>query len=553
MKILNLLLIILFGSYSPLSLTLRQQKYFPAYAQSGQITASDISYLGCVGIPRTDRGGLGDEPQAYITGRIVGGNANLLLSQNRSGSSFGPWSLWEGQDPLTYSSDCDSGSSAKLTFVKNWGISSGASYDMWGGLFGKTYDASGTLVYDGGSLQDAATGIHWTAESATCCALITYALPYGQYSYSWNTVVADLTNGGTGSTNVGLNTTTVGPLRWQSGTYPFGSGFNSLGPKRAMYFVNLPDGSCGHGSSNGFTQQEDSNRGVALFGGAPCPNLSTPVGFGSARGSQTTNSGTCGGSLGPCGRSTDILSTDDYIAAYSLDNFIDGTGAITGGRPNWSTRRPAVLTKNYIPEAFTCTASGQINAEEIDWALPQYSNVGSWTAEDNSSGVAQITTADGKTGTIFLVYVSTGHGWYKTPSCTSFLRNADEIAAGGGPLWCPRHNVDSGVSVTGPNTTEFTPYLLIYSNACLNLNKLGSQPDYSCEPEWVDLQALFPTMQFAPKLNPNNGLHNSFYGRVGGMWYDVVHHNLYIEALGADHLTDFGGFLPIIQKLHIGS
>ena len=127
---------------------------------------------------------------------------------------------------------------------------------------------------------------------------------YAAYQWAWSTSITDLTTAGTGtpgSQETGLATTTIAPIRFCVGDWPFG-GSEVCGPLRANTMVHLPGGVMGIAQQRSHTQQDIKNKGPSLWGGLTYPNMSSSIAFGSVRNGNAAY------------RTTDRVATTPYIS-----------------------------------------------------------------------------------------------------------------------------------------------------------------------------------------------------------------------------------------------
>jgi hypothetical protein len=493
---------------------------------SKTFTTSNFSYVGAFRLPNT---GTISGNLISLAARRVNGELHFFLTQSN-------WAPIEFIDPGPLGYHRDYNQSTIATIYRDWSRSGGAGHPFYGGKFGSTYKGPDQRVPIGGALL---LGAHWHDISPTCCFYASYGLSYGAYSPDWHLLATDLTNPGSGPDNAGMVTTTYGPWRVESGLFP-NKGAPSFGPRRASFFLELPDGSMGHGSSHTNTQQGGANFGPSLFGGTPWPTADTPIGFGKPRGSQG-------------GRDTDLLSPDDYLAHYPMyGRFDEKTGGLTRGQPLLSARR-FVRAGDAEPYAWEHGRGGCRVPEQPEASFEinpsTNGNVGSWTQTDEIMDAAWITLGS-TSGVLFAGRVCTGHNWYSTPSCRDYgplRRNPPEIAAGGGPVYCPNHNVPPPVGVTGPVCSHYEPVFLTYSVADLMNRRKGAVPDYAPDPTSnVFLHDIDPSVQFA-------AFNELGASKIGGIYFDKTTNRLYVLAVQADYRAGPNQALPLIHVFNVSA
>ena len=379
------------------------------------ITEEDITYMGGFNIPTANS----DFAHTLIvmTGRRVSGVPHLLISQAHTGSFAGKDSFSEFIVPASSGYHVTPASANTATLYHNWGRSNSAAYDMYDGKYALSYLSSGDLVdLDGNGHTNWPLGAFFTEESSTCCLLMNWGPQYAAYQWAWSTSITDLTTPGTGTPGAqetGLATTTVAPIRFCVGDWPY-SGTEICGPMRANTMVHLPDDTMGIAQQRSHTQQDIKNKGPSLWGGLAYPNLSTSVAFGSTRNGNAAY------------RTTDKVAPDAYLSHYSLDNHTNTAGFLTGGTPAWTMRRPPHSGggfTNYSFDDYDCVDPGESsNSGEVD--PDNYSGIGTATSNDGMGGSAYV---DGtKKGFLTVAKIDVGHSWYRTRHCLDFYRDTSE-------------------------------------------------------------------------------------------------------------------------------
>ena len=260
---------------------------------------------------------------AYMSGRRVSSVNHIFLSTGCQNDTFA-FAPIEFTDPVSEGIDADYSTSSTVTdlpdgtLVTNWGLTApaGVGYNFWGddSLFVDVFQSDGTQTNYGTLGQDwLPYGMTYNDDgSGDCCFYITYGAIYGIYpdtglgpnnAFAHNMIGVEMTAQGA--------VDAFGPIRQCSGEY---GGAEQCGVSRAALHWRMPDGSMGHGGSQGATQQGSSglkvNPGPSFFRTASWPSKSGTYGWGSVRGSAAY-------------RSTDIVADTKYLAHYANDIDMD--------------------------------------------------------------------------------------------------------------------------------------------------------------------------------------------------------------------------------------
>ncbi len=195
------------------------------------------------------------------------------------------------------------------------------------------------------------------------------------------------------------------------------------------------------------------------------------------------------------------------MARMNLSRNFDGTvGTITQCRRlKKSSGTFSNGTTNYIFEGYDDCIGSSPTFGEVD--PDAYSGKGSWTQSDGGPGMVYIPGS--LSGWISTATVSIGHTWYNTPSCTNYLRTAEEIMSGGGPLSCPRHVATRPVYAAspGPNSTKMTGVMMIFNEA-----DMGASPDYSIQPaDAIYAEDFSANLKLAPNTESVEGAFRGGY------------------------------------------
>jgi hypothetical protein len=490
---------------------------------------------------------------AYMSGRRVSSVNHIFISTGCQNDTFA-FAPIEFTDPVSEGIDADYSTSSTVTdlpdgtLVTNWGLTApaGSGYNFWGddSLFGDVFQSDGTQTNYGTLGQDwLPYGMTYNDDgSGDCCFYITYGAIYGIYpdtglapnnAFAHNMIGVEMTAQGA--------VDAFGPIRQCSGAY---GGAEQCGVSRAALHWRMPDGSMGHGGSQGATQQGSSNLkvnpGPSFFRTASWPSKSGTYGWGSDRTTAAY-------------RTTDIVADTKYLAHYANDIDMD-TGIaqdnVSPFTPQTITmfKRPTLPTGTTAPTyagvACTedgggfnpycwegrCNASG--DAANIEADPRDYSGVGTWTATDGMYGGAVVTIGS-QQAFVVLAMLCTGHTWYRTFSATGCQRTAAEIAGGGGPQACPRHeDHEDAPTATGPVCTLREAALLVY-----DMDDLQATPDYDAEP----VQIIYLARQWGVK-HWFTGVGEAGAGQVvTGMWYEPTEQKIYwANYYGDMGATQFG-------------
>lgn len=131
---------------------------------------------------------------------------------------------------------------------------------------------------------------------------------------------------------------------------------------------------------------------------------------------------------------------------------------------------------------------------------------------------------------------------------TGLLQAMSTELIAGGPAWCPHHNVDSGIIVTGPASSNNEAVLLIYDPADLIAvrDSGGSIPDYSPDPlEFVFLKDLTDASGIQLCLS------GARQGQLSASYYEPISKKLYLLAPDVDLTFGSNNPLPIIHVFQV--
>ncbi len=215
---------------------------------------------------------------------------------------------------------------------------------------------------------------------------------------------------------------------------------------------------------------------------------------------------------------------------------------VTSG--NYSSALANRITLKYqndgASQSRSCTVSGKAITVHLD-------TNGGGTITSTASNVVSIVNSTGACSTLVTasLYHGPGNDVPNDGSGTVGLITQDYagqtvpsgiLILNQGPQNCPIHNVDSGVTVTGPNTTRLEQELMIYRQS-----DLGQTPDYAPSPnEVMWFHDQWPTMHF-----------QTYPGSMGGVYWDPVDRKLYVMANAADNATIPGFAKPIIHVFQV--
>jgi hypothetical protein len=118
-----------------------------------------------------------------------------------------------------------------------------------------------------------------------------------------------------------------------------------------------------------------------------------------------------------------------------------------------------------------------------------------------------------------------------------------------GPQFCTLHNVDAGVTNTGPVTNHREPALAMYSTADVLAAPTSGNPEYSLDPDnLIYLHNIDATMAFAPENSA------TFPDYISGVYFNSATNKLYVAAPFVDDTT-IGPFsrAPIIHVFSVAT
>jgi hypothetical protein len=194
---------------------------------------------------------------------------------------------------------------------------------------------------------------------------------------------------------------------------------------------------------------------------------------------------------------------------------------------------------------FSVTTSGNIITVHL---ATNGSSVVTTTANDVVTGISGNSTAN---SLVSMTVPGTGLATVDTITDAKVPGTGDEgaIIASGvmtpchGPQFCTLHNVDSGVTNTGPVTNHREPALAMYSTADVLAAPTSGNPEYSLDPDnLIYLHNIDATMAFAPENSA------TFPDYISGVYFDSATNKLYVVAPFVDDQT-WGVFIrsPIIH------
>ncbi len=248
-----------------------------------------------------------------------------------------------------------------------------------------------------------------------------------------------------------------------------------------------------------------------------------------------------------------------YRTTAAKTALIDGVTPITYDRNvaelSWETTFPganadivftAVTTNQHVtvayvdPGAINQSLSISVSSPAITVHLAT-NGVGAIT-----STAAQIKTLWDATGAATAL-ATTAFDLFGDGSAVVSAFSAELVA--GGPAYCPRHNVDSGVVVTGPASSDNKSVMLIYNTDTLTTakNSAGAIKPYSTDPESF--------LYVKDDISGASAMHTVTTGyrkeNIGPSWYEPASQKLYVMAASADSTTVPGLIMPLVHRFSV--
>lgn len=487
-----------------------------------QIVKSDVTFLGYYNLPAyVDGLQQGDFSTAYggFAIKKVGNKNRLFIAQARLGCTAGAacnGAPVEFEEPGTFDANgnCTSGagtcphttlaSGPTLTKITNWGLNDdGSAYDFFHGLTTKNFaeDLSNTLQ----TLCDGVSGNQTCSPWFTTITpngdyLASYSVDYGNQLHYSGAILVTFDNANSGGNRV---TTAYGPLVFQTPTGPNG-GLVMTGDMAARYFIHMPDGSFGWGSSdNAQTSDVYSPGGPSVMTSASWPTAATSTAY-NAR----------------------ITASKTWMRYYTMNGYMNDDGSVPGGQPIWSWRY-GFLWPYVFEGAFS--QGGNLG---IDPA--KNGGVGTWSETGRGTGVLMIKTAT-KQGAIAFIASSSNHLiGTNTTACTDSGRTVAHNWYCSGSAECgnpgphqyrsPTYDcLSAQIGIVGPVATIQEAQWPIFSWADLEAVSNGTKTDYTVNPT----ESIWPEIDYGLVL-PSDAYTVIYSKHASPGGYDTTTNNFYV-------------------------